>query len=77
MMKCPLDPFVIVHELSSFINVQSLKLQECPEDLPVGELPKHIILSMENALIDQITPGKRAIITGIFSTFQSSKVLLF
>ena len=45
--NCGLDTYTIVHEMSSFVDVQSIKVQELPEDVPVGELPKHVILSLE------------------------------
>lgn len=38
---CPLDPFTVVPHLSKFVDTQKLKLQERPEDVPTGELPRH------------------------------------
>lgn len=41
---CPLDPYVIVHDKSVFVDQQLIKLQEAPDSVPVGELPRHIQL---------------------------------
>lgn len=70
---CPMDPYLIVHSKSAFTDHQTLKLQEAPDMVPVGELPRHMILSADRYLSGQVVPGSRVIATGIYSTFQSSK----
>lgn len=71
--ECPMDPYLIIHSKSEFTDHQTLKLQEAPDMVPVGELPRHILLSADRYLTGQVVPGSRVIATGIFSTFQSSK----
>ena len=71
--KCPLDPYVIVHSKSTFADQQTLKLQEAPDMVPVGELPRHMLLSADRYLTGQVVPGSRIIATGIYSTFQSAR----
>ncbi|KAK2462030.1 hypothetical protein APHAL10511_006493 [Amanita phalloides] len=71
--ECPMDPYLIVHNKSSFADHQTLKLQEAPDMVPVGELPRHILLSSDRYLTGKVVPGSRVITTGIYSTFQSSK----
>ncbi|KZT44562.1 putative CDC46-cell division control protein [Sistotremastrum suecicum HHB10207 ss-3] len=71
--NCPMDPYMIVHAKSSFIDSQVLKLQEAPDMVPVGELPRHMMLSVDRYLTGRVVPGSRAIATGIFSTFQATK----
>ena len=44
MKDCPLDPYQIVHDKCEFVDSQTLKLQEAPDMVPVGELPRHLIL---------------------------------
>jgi DNA replication licensing factor MCM5 len=44
---CPLDPYVIVHDKCSFVDQQTIKLQEAPDLVPVGELPRHVLLSAD------------------------------
>jgi DNA replication licensing factor MCM5 len=70
---CPMDPYLIIHSKSAFSDHQTLKLQEAPDMVPVGELPRHMLLSADRALTGQVVPGSRVIATGIYSTFQSAK----
>lgn len=70
---CPMDPYLIVHSKSTFSDHQTLKLQEAPDMVPVGELPRHMLLSADRYLTGQVVPGSRVIATGIYSTFQSAK----
>lgn len=71
--KCPLDPYFVVHEKSQFIDQQVLKLQEAPDDVPVGELPRHILVSADRYLANRVVPGSRCTIMGVFSIYQSQK----
>ncbi|VDB93515.1 unnamed protein product [Peniophora sp. CBMAI 1063] len=70
---CPLDPYLIVHSKSTFTDHQVLKLQEAPDMVPVGELPRHMLLSADRYLTGQVVPGSRVIATGIYSTYSSGK----
>ena len=70
---CPLDPYLIVHSKSTFADQQTLKLQEAPDMVPVGELPRHMLLSADRHLTGKVVPGSRIIASGIYSQFQSSK----
>lgn len=70
---CPIDPYLIVHSKSTFADQQTLKLQEAPDMVPVGELPRHMLLSVDRFLTGKVVPGSRVIATGIYSTFQSAK----
>ncbi|PCH33364.1 MCM-domain-containing protein [Wolfiporia cocos MD-104 SS10] len=70
---CPLDPYLIIHSKSTFSDHQTLKLQEAPDMVPVGEMPRHMLLSADRYLTGQVVPGSRVIATGIYSTFQSAK----
>jgi DNA replication licensing factor MCM5 len=70
---CPLDPYTIMHDRSRFVDQQSIKLQEAPDVVPVGELPRHMQLSAERYLTGKVVPGSRVIVTGIYSTYQSKK----
>lgn len=72
-LRCSVDPFVILHERCSFVDAQTLKLQEAPDMVPVGELPRHMLLSVDRALCGKVVPGANIIATGIFSTFASSR----
>ncbi|KAG5648220.1 hypothetical protein DXG03_006177 [Asterophora parasitica] len=70
---CPIDPYLIIHSKSAFADQQTLKLQEAPDMVPVGELPRHMLLSADRYLTGKVVPGSRIVATGIYSTFQSAK----
>ncbi|OIS97175.1 PREDICTED: DNA replication licensing factor MCM5 [Nicotiana attenuata] len=69
---CPIDPWVVVPDKSKYVDQQTLKLQENPEDVPTGELPRNMLLSIDRHLVQTIVPGTRLTIMGIFSIFQAS-----
>ncbi|KAL3450498.1 MCM2/3/5 family-domain-containing protein [Aspergillus insuetus] len=68
--KCPLDPYVVAHEKSQFVDQQVLKLQEAPDQVPVGELPRHVLISADRYLANRVVPGSRCTVMGIFSIYQ-------
>lgn len=70
--RCPLDPFTIVAEKCRCVDQQTLKLQESPEMVPVGELPRQVLLTLDRALVNKISPGTRLTINGIYSIFQGN-----
>ena len=69
--KCPLDPYFVVHEKSRFVDQQIIKLQEAPDQVPVGELPRHVLISADRYLTNRVVPGSRCTVMGIFSIYQS------
>lgn len=68
---CPPNPYVIVHDKSVFIDQQVLKLQESPEMIPVGELPRNILATVDRSLTNLAVPGSRCMCVGIYSIYQS------
>ncbi|KAF9891489.1 minichromosome maintenance protein 5 [Aspergillus nanangensis] len=68
---CPLDPYVISHEKCQFVDQQVLKLQEAPDQVPVGELPRHVLISADRYLANRVVPGSRCTVMGIFSIYQA------
>ncbi|KAM3224136.1 hypothetical protein ACQJBY_057506 [Aegilops geniculata] len=69
---CPLDPWIAVPDKSKYVDLQTLKLQENPEDVPTGELPRNVLLSVDRHLVQTIVPGTRLTVIGIYSVFQAS-----
>eukprot|EP00198_Chlamydomonas_reinhardtii_P000640 XP_001689975.1 minichromosome maintenance protein 5 [Chlamydomonas reinhardtii] len=67
---CGQNPYVILPEQSDFVDQQTLKLQEKPEDVPTGELPRTVMLVADRQNCGVVTPGTRVTITGIYSTFR-------
>lgn len=63
--SCPLDPYSIVPDFSKFTDYQYIKIQEAPEDVPAGEMPRHISGSVDRALSNRLIPGKRCLFIAI------------
>ena len=40
--KCPLDPYFIMPDKCKCVDFQTLKLQELPDAVPHGEMPRHM-----------------------------------
>eukprot|EP00878_Enallax_costatus_P039247 GHUV01044817.1.p1 GENE.GHUV01044817.1~~GHUV01044817.1.p1 ORF type:complete len:595 (+),score=224.38 GHUV01044817.1:62-1846(+) len=69
---CPQNSWVVLGERSSYVDQQTLKLQERPEDIPTGELPRTLLMVVDRHLVGRVTPGSRLVITGIYCTHRSS-----
>lgn len=69
LVKCPPNPYLILGDDSSYIDVQKSKLQENPEFVPTGEMPRHIDLSFERYLA-RTKPGSLCNVVGIYQTYQ-------
>jgi DNA replication licensing factor MCM5 len=65
--RCPRDSFYILPEQSSCVDQQSMKLQEAQDAVPVGELPRHVLLVVDRSLVNRVTAGSRVIINGVYS----------
>lgn len=65
--KCPLDPFFILPDKCKCMDFQVLKLQELPDFIPQGEIPRHMTLFCDRSLCERVVPGNRVLIHGIFS----------
>lgn len=46
---------------------QVLKLQESPDSVPNGELPRHMQLYCDRYLCEKVVPGNRLTVIGIYS----------
>lgn len=42
------------------------------KDVPTGELPRNMLLSVDRHLVQTIVPGTRLTVMGIYSVFQAS-----
>jgi DNA replication licensing factor MCM5 len=65
--QCPLDPYRIIADKSDFMDQQRLKLQEAPELVPTGEMPRSFALVVDRELCDKVTPGNRVKVVAILS----------
>jgi replicative DNA helicase Mcm len=52
-------------ENSFFTDFQLVRLQELPEDLPAGQLPHYVEVTVMDDLVDRCRPGDRVLLTGI------------
>jgi DNA replication licensing factor MCM5 len=66
---CGDDPYVIMADNCEYVDQQTLKLQESPEVVPTGEMPRNILLIVDRYLVDKVTPGTRVSVVGISSLF--------
>ncbi|XP_071079760.1 DNA replication licensing factor mcm5-like [Haliotis cracherodii] len=71
--KCPIDPFFIIPDKCRCVDFQVLKLQETPEAVPNGEMPRHLQLYCDRYLCDRIVPGNRVTVMGVYSIKKSFK----
>ncbi|KAH9113604.1 hypothetical protein AeMF1_012236 [Aphanomyces euteiches] len=70
---CPKDSYIIVPDKCTYVDQQTLKLQESPEVVPTGEMPRHLLLSADRYLVDRAPPGTRVSVLGISSVFNAKK----
>ncbi|RNJ74833.1 MAG: ATPase [Nitrosopumilus sp. D6] len=69
---CKHRDFELKPDASKFIDFQILRLQELPEDLPPGQLPHYIDVTIRQDLVDNGRPGDRIVLTGIVRIEQES-----
>jgi len=70
---CGPNPFVIMGDNCEYIDQQSLKLQEAPEVVPTGEMPRNIMIALDRYLVDKVTPGTRVSVIGISSLYNQGE----
>ena len=58
-------PFSYVEEESEYINIQELWVQENPEQLPPGQLPRSLHLKLLGEIVDSARPGDNVSVVGI------------
>ncbi|XP_043956441.1 DNA replication licensing factor MCM5 [Gambusia affinis] len=66
-MNCPMDPYFIIPDRCVCVDFQTLRLQESPDAVPHGEMPRHMQLYCDRYLCDRVVPGNRVTIMGIYS----------
>lgn len=58
--------FQMIHNDCQFSDRQIVKLQETPELVPEGETPQNVAVCVFDDLVDQVRPGDRVEVTGIY-----------
>lgn len=69
--QCGLDPYEVLADRASCLDQQVIKLQERPEDVPTGDLPRSMMCLVDRKLCGAVSPGTRVTAVGILSVFQS------
>ncbi|RLE66605.1 MAG: hypothetical protein DRJ47_01960 [Thermoprotei archaeon] len=59
--------YELVLEESTFSEWQRITLQEKPEELPPGQLPRSIEVILKDDLVDTVRPGDRVTVVGILN----------
>ncbi len=57
--------FELVQSESEFRNTQDVRVQERPEDLPPGQLPRYLDVRLEDDIVDTARPGDRVALTAL------------
>jgi DNA replication licensing factor MCM5 len=69
--ECGPNPYTVVADESIFTDRQKLKLQEAPEKVPTGEMPRSVMVAVEKGLVDRAPPGTRVSLFCIPTLFGS------
>eukprot|EP01135_Chromosphaera_perkinsii_P011296 Nk52_evm77s2367 gene=Nk52_evmTU77s2367 len=69
--QCPKDPYMVLGDKCQYVDQQTMKLQETPDNVPTGEMPRHMPLCVSRYLCDTVVPGTRVTVLGIYSVFNS------
>ncbi len=64
--------FILVKEKSKYIDWQKITLQERPEDVPGGQMPRSMEIHLTHDLVDSARPGDRVVVVGIPRLEQTS-----
>jgi DNA replication licensing factor MCM5 len=54
------------------IDQQTLKIQEVPEMIPTGEIPRSYQLYCDRNLVNKVTPGTRVFVTGYLTVMEKN-----
>ncbi|MEM2896924.1 MAG: LAGLIDADG family homing endonuclease, partial [Candidatus Bathyarchaeia archaeon] len=69
---CQGKNFEFLSKESVFLNSQEIRVQEKPEDLPPGQLPRSMDVKLIEDLVDVARPGDRVAITGVVRARQEA-----
>ncbi len=61
-------PMKLIPEKSRFIDWQKVRIQESPEELPPGQMPRSVDVILDGDIVDLSRPGDLVKVTGILRT---------
>lgn len=70
---CKSKEIYFSHNESHFIDKQIIKIQETPESIPAGQTPQTVNIMAFEGLVDNVKPGDRVIVTGIYRAVEKTK----
>lgn len=65
--------FILLRDKSTFIDWQKITVQEKPEDVPGGQMPRSVEVQLSEDLVDSARPGDRITIVGIVKLYNPSE----
>ncbi|MDT7862120.1 MAG: minichromosome maintenance protein MCM [Saccharolobus sp.] len=66
--------FKLIPEKTKLVDWQKAVIQERPEEVPSGQLPRQLEIILEDDLVDSARPGDRVKVTGILEIKQDSQI---
>ena len=72
---CGVTPYAVVPDDCGFVDQQTLKLQEAPEAVPTGEMPRSVLCAVERNLVDTAPPGTRVRLLAIVSLLSTKSAV--
>jgi len=61
-------PFKLLNTESKFVDWQKITIQERPEDLPPGQMPRSVTVLLTDDLVDTVRPGDRVSCIGVLQS---------
>ena len=55
----------LIHQKSVFVDWQRIVIQERPEEVPSGQLPRSMEVVLQDELVDTARPGDRVVVVGV------------
>ena len=74
MKKGKKGSFKLLTEISTYTDHQTITVQERPETLPPGQIPRNVPARLLGDLVDEVRAGDRAVVSGILRMRRKNQV---